>query len=410
MCNNQAVRSGILDRLVGQLRPVRPPDPFRRVGGQRDIRRAPEDDNDVVARLEAECTEEHLETSGVMCRGRDGQLTLARPLGPAGSKVIALRERERQPPFNLLTPSGSLVGHDVPVISTLRDYRTAKWLPKTTDRLFVSALTEQIAVFWSVMLPATTSAGLVDLNSAQLQELSQRLGWSEPSTSGNMASEIGPVNLTLVNWHPDELSAEQCVEILEVAQFLARVEGCLHIDMSRCVVWSPTESEVEDIRFCFERADLDAATEALLSSADNSSHFVSAYGDPEFQPRREPEDVAEALIEIERCERQFDGSPSSENRRRRAQAGYEDLVEADLLGPLVEHVAESGDAWETNLGMLAAESLRLLHRQVPSLRRSVTKLARDPSSQSDQKNVMEQLRDRERQIASLTRVIKVQRG
>ena len=74
MCNNQAVRSTILDRLVAPLRPVRPPDPFRRVGGQGDCRRAPDDGEDVVARLEAEFTEEQLEASGVMRRGADGQL------------------------------------------------------------------------------------------------------------------------------------------------------------------------------------------------------------------------------------------------------------------------------------------------------------------------------------------------
>lgn len=314
------------------------------------------DGEDLVARLEAEFTQEQLEASGVMRRGADGQLTWARPLGPPGSVVAALREGEGQGPFGLVTPSGGLVGHDVPVLSTLRDHRTGKWLPKTDGRLFVCASTEQIPVFRSVYLQATTSAGLMDLNGAQLQELSQRLGWNEPSTSENMASATGPVNLTLVNWHPETLSAEQCVEIRQVAQFLARVERCLHIDMSRCVVWSPTE------------------------------------------------------IEIDRCEEQFDGSPSSENCRRRAQAAYEDRVEADLLGPLEEHVAESGDPWEMNLGMLTAESLRLLHRQVPLLRQIVAKLVRDPSSQRDQKGVMEQLKDRERQIASVTRLVKVLRG
>jgi hypothetical protein len=63
-----------------------------------------------------------------------------------------------------------------------------------------------------------------------------------------------------------------------------------------------------------------------------------------------------------------------------------------------------------NLGMLVAESLRLIHRQVPILRQSVSKLVQDPSSQSNQKMVMEQLKDKERQIASVTRVIKVLKG
>jgi hypothetical protein len=137
---------------------------------------------------------------------------------------------------------------------------------------------------------------------------------------------------------------------------------------------------------------------------------VSAYGDPDFEPRREPADILEALSDIERLARQSDDGRLGEERRRRVIAIHEERVEADLVGPLEEHVLESEDPWEVNLGMLVAETLRLLHRQAPSLRQSVSKLARDPSSQSDQKSVMQQLKDRERLIANVTRVIKLLKG
>ena len=89
---------------------------------------------------------------------------------------------------------------------------------------------------------------------------------------------------------------------------------------------------------------------------------------------------------------------------------YEERVDSDLVGPYEEQVAESEDPLEVNLGMLAAESLRLIHRQAPILRQSVSKLVQDPSSQSSQKIVTEQLKDKERQIASVHRVIKVLKG
>ena len=156
MCNNQAVRSTILERLLSQCRPVRPPGPFRRLGIPIDCRRTPGDGEDILARLGAEFTEEQLEAWGVATRGADGQLTLVRPLDRPGSVLVPLREQEGQPPFELLTPLGGLVGREVPVLSTLRDYRTGKWLPKTNRRMLVCASTEQIPAFWSVLLPVTT--------------------------------------------------------------------------------------------------------------------------------------------------------------------------------------------------------------------------------------------------------------
>ena len=405
MCNNQAIRSTILERLLSQCRRVRPPGPYRRLEVQIDCGRTSGDGENILARLGAEFNEEQLEASGVATRGADGRLTLVRPLARPGSILGPLREGEGDAPFEILTPSGP-VGREVPVLSTLRDYRTGKWLPKTNRRMLVCASTAQIPAFRSVLLPATTSTGLTALSGDELRELSQRLRWSEPSTPENTASATGPVDLTLVNWHPETLSAEQCMEIRQVAQDLALVERRLHIDMSRCSVWTPSESEVRDIRFCLERADLNAATEAILASADNSSHFVSAYEDPVFQPRREPESVAEALHEIERCERQCDGSPAGEHRRRRAIAICEQRVEEELVGPLEEHVAESEDPLAMNLGMLVAESLRLIYRQAPIRRQCVSKLVQDPSSQSNQKIVMEQLKDQERQIASVARLVK----
>lgn len=406
MCNNQAVRSTILDRLTERWRRVRPPGPFGGFDRQTDCRRTSEDVEEIAAWLGAEFSEEQLEASGIVKRAADGQWKLASSLGRPGGVVVPLREKEGESPFEILTPTGTLVGRDVPVVSTLRDYRTSKWLVKADRRLFVCASTEQIPVFWSVFLPATTSAGLMDLNGTQLQELSQKLGWGEPLASKNTTREMGPVNLTLVNWQVESLSTVQCAEIRPVAQFLARAERCLDIDMSRCAVWSPAERELEDIRFCLERKDLDRATEALLSSADTSSYFLSAHEDPDFQPRRQPEDVVEALAEIERCQQQFDGGPASEKLLSQAQATYEDFIESDLVGPFVDEFVQSGDPLKANLGMVTAESLRLLHRQAPFVRQNISKLVRAPSSPSDQKDVSEQLKQWERQITNFTRLAK----
>jgi hypothetical protein len=101
MCNNQALRSTILERLLSQYRRVRPRGPFRRLGGRIDCRRTSGDGEDVVARLGAEFTEEQLEASGVVKRGADGVLTLARFLERPGSVLVPLREEEGRPPRQL---------------------------------------------------------------------------------------------------------------------------------------------------------------------------------------------------------------------------------------------------------------------------------------------------------------------
>lgn len=414
MCVEMTTRAAVLTGLLARLDHHQLQPPWPRRGVRSDCRRVPSDDEAIPAWLASEFSEEQLEASGVVTRSCEGRFSFTRPLGPPGGVVVALREKEGEPPFEILTPTGGLVDGEIALLSTLRDYRTAKWLGNTGGRLFICNGTCEVAVLWSAHLPAATSAGLEELSGRRFRELAGELGWrkSKPPVRNNGAPK--PVHLTLVGWHPATLSRKESNEARAVAELLARVERCLGVDMSCCDVWQPTGAEIEDIRFCLQRRDTGAARKSLLASAENSSFFVSAYRVRDFRPGQGPAGLAEVLAELEYSQNQGEDTPLAAHRRRQAQAAYERFVEEDLVGPLREKAIDSDDPLGANLGIVAAEVFRAVHLEAPAVRRIVHDLVHDSLFQNDRnqqdlKPAMDLLREHGKQVSSVIQLIREMR-
>lgn len=392
--------SAVLDRFWKWCRPIQLKNGPRGVSIAGDCRFPSRRTTDLLQRLAQDFGGKRVEAAGL------GKLVgerwvSSRFLKRQDNVLVALRDSPRRAPFEVLAPSGGLVGGQLPLTAVLRDYRTRKWLSKKSPQLFVCGLTRQMPVMWALGVPATPMNGLLQLNASQLRGLAKTLGWDDGSSSLG----TGPIRLVLVNCKRLMVGTNESPKIRQLSQFLATVDESLGIDMSRAGVWTPAEHELAKIQFCFEREDLGAAREAVLESLDLSTYSVIAYLDPAFDPRRKPENYVEALADLGQVPARFETFLDEEHQRR-TRAAYEDFIDRELVDPVLVQAAKSGDPLRRNLWITAAESFRLIHQQTPSLHRDMAALAEQPLAGDYQEKVFDQLKRREQQVANVVHLVK----
>lgn len=406
--DTSADASAIYDHFWRRLRPIALGTDCDGQPVRTGCRNVPEEWEAIVAYLLDTFGEECLESSGIANRDEDGRWTLAPALEPGGV-LVALRRSPDEPVFEILTPSGGLVGEEPAITAALQDHRSINAIPRADHLLLACVSTDQIPPFSAQFLPATTLSGLLDLNHQELREVWRQLGRGILGPGQHTEPAAYPVSLVLADWDVRGMRAGQSSEVRRVARFLANAERCLHIDMSNCGVWVPDKDELDRYRFCRNVRDLNASREALLQSIDNSTYAISAFAAPGFVPRRKPGNVIEAYADLEQCIEVDENRPVTTKRRQEAWEVYEGFVEADLIQPLQQQALESCDPMTRTLGMVTADASRLLHLQAPYLERDLLKLVKGLLSPEDQQRVLKQVSQHDRAVANLIRLVELQR-
>jgi len=367
-----------------------------------DSRLPPEATRHLLRQLVEDFGGKLVRASGVASRRQNNIWRWSPVLKKQDNVLVAVRETRDAPPFEIITPDGPLSGNPVSLLATLHDYRTMIWVPRVGQRVFVCGSTEQVAWFRALTLPAAPLNGLLDLNATQLWELSSELGWE----MGESAIGTEPVHLILVNQNGITCEFREVREIRRLAEVMAKTERHQDVDMSNVSVWSPTEPELDKISFCIQKRDPVSAREAVLESVDCSSYAVVAYADPRFDPRRKPDNYIKAIAELYRSTEQLDGVPGGGNVGIIAQAAFNAIVDRDLVNPVIAKALENPDPLRRSLGVLLAESLRSIHRQTPGLSRDVDALSANLSDSQRQKQLSDQLKQRDRQMANVMQIAK----
>ena len=153
--------------------------------------------------------------------------------------------------------------------------------------------------------------------------------------------------------------------------------------------------------------DFEGLRSAMIESLEESSYTVSAYLDPHAPPTHQPANYAEALAEYRRSLESSDALPDVRDRRRhRALQFLRAFLDKDLIGPLRKAAIEKESPLQRALWTTAADSFQLLHEQAPGLFEDIRALADDAESPAVQERVSRQLRQRDRDTATMLRLAK----
>jgi hypothetical protein len=362
----------------------------------------PENSGRALRQLIEKFGTERVRAAGLASRSRNGRWIWSRGLRKPDNVLVAVRDAREANPFEILTPDGPLLGDVASLNAILRDFRTMAWTASSDFRVFVCGSTVQVPLFRSLMLAAVPWNGLLDLTTTQLWELSAELGWE----AGESAIGADPINLVLVNQNDITREAREVNDIRRLAEFLAITETHQGGDMKNTSVWLPTEPELEKISFCVHRGDRVSAREAVLESVDCSSYVVAAYADPRFNPRYKPDNYIDAIAEICRSSGQLSGIPGGGDAIAVDQAAFNAIVDRDLVNPVIAKALENPDPLRRSMGVLLGESLRSMHRQTPGVVRDVEALAAKLDDAQRQKQLRDQLKQRDRQMANVMRITK----
>jgi hypothetical protein len=399
-------RMEVLDRFLCQCRPLG----FGRDCDGRPIdthcHTVPAEREGIVCALTEAFGEDRLAASGIVERGEEGQWRLSPPLTP-GAVLLPLREASDELPYEVLTPTGGLVGSDLPIVAVLQDHWIRSFIDNMGRRLLVCPSTAQIPPLMAHGLPATILDGLLDQSARDLRQMGRTLGWPEPSPHSPDRGTHEPLRLVLVDWDPVAARAMKSPQILRAARFLADTERHLKIGVSCCGVWVPDQAQLERYRFCRRVRDVEAAREALLQSMDYSTYAVSAYAEKGGCVRRKPQSFIEAYANLERRIEEADIGAARPDRLQEAEETFARFVESDLVRPLTNEYLQSDDPLTRNVGLAAAVTSRLLHRQAPYLAKDVLDLAQGRLPLENQKRVVQQLKQRARDVGSLIQLAKV---
>jgi hypothetical protein len=348
------------------------------------IRNGPE----ALAVLRRQFSEQALITAGVLERTTAGELLLSTGLCDEYGAVIALRRTLDGPPFDLLTRAGMLSG-SCAALAALQDAATVRAM-RGEHVLFATAAVEDAAILRIFGLATTTVAGLTRPSLRRQRRLAQVFG-DEPATPeprpsltgtggaavadqttlppDRLAEPANRVQLVLVGWSPQYLSADVPGQISEIAQHLGRVRQHLGINVSRVSVWRLSADCLEALKVQARYHALDQLAKSLRTSAKTVyelEKFEDAQGPFPPEDRGLANNVAGARAALE--------NELEQHRHERRTAAlydsqqlYEDRLNAELIDPLRQSALEEHDPVLRSAEFMLADLGALVHLQVPQL-------------------------------------------
>ena len=150
---------------------------------------------------------------------------------------------------------------------------------------------------------------------------------------------------------------------------LAQAERCLTINLGGLGVWIPTQDDGERIRFCREMGDRDALTEAVLASVEGSCYALADVATGRIAPWQNPSTYLTARSALSRSLRDTDSVPMD---RGELVEGFQRLLQAEIIEPLLEDAVNHPDPIVGALQMELANISSLLQSQAPFLQQDLS--------------------------------------
>ena len=448
------VHRALLGRLCDQFEIVQDDDTWP-ASAEWPLRRVP-DDLALLDSLAAEFGPERLIESRVAVHNDHGQLTISPRLVPGQTTWLPLMDTEGAAPFDALLSDGLLVGQEPSPYAAVHDYRVAQTLQQTNHCLFLVPTVEEVRTCHGQGLAATSTAGMDCLSLAnlrQIESMSRSLrplllpSEGEESAHGETASEdtvpatdppateagqASPLQETECGSNESEVRpTDQSLDIVDLPDDvlplvlvfagwsfagernlpgqqlrglvtrLAQAERYLTIDLGGLGVWIPTQDDGERIRFCREMGDRDGLTEAVLASVDRNCYALADVAIGRIAPWQTPNTYLTARSALSRSLRDTDSVPMD---RGELVEGFQRLLQAEIIEPLLEDAVNHPDPIVGALQMELANISSLLQSQAPFLQQDLIQADRQRESRDMGGTLQQSIRIRMQLVDRLLRL------
>ncbi len=355
-------------------------------------------------------SDEELRQSGVAVVGQDNTLVLDPRLTDPDGAIVPLRHEANEPPFELVTGGGCVLGRRLPACAVLHDAEYQRAIEACSNTLCVAFSMADVAVMLSLNIPAVPATGLDLVGGPELDDLCVCFGLQRSHSAQRPASsrstrgpDDGPVDakatmkqklaelnakhevdggtttapeLMYLGWSPSQLSLSPPERLEQVIAHFQGLHKHLEIAMDDVHLWEPTKAEVDRVRFCVQYGSPDELRQALLASMEHSAGTMVYYRQNAEEKRQAPTDYLSALAQLQHALRD---SKDKEDQQE-AWKAFERLLEQDLVAPLVRQ-AMAAEPLPRNLMVQAANLSRLLQTQGIALAEKLLQAARQSGPQ-----------------------------
>lgn len=314
-----------------------------------------DDPPNLVAKLQAHCGADQLRDAAAVTVDVQGVASLNPKLSCRNSLLLPIHTTSLSLPSDVITGDcGTLRGHwTFPAV--LDDLRMQE-LQGTKDYLLGVRTLQEMALFWSLRLPAVTVSGLDAMRGKHIDAFCHALRLPRRRGQSWTSSEL-PLKLVLVEWSPLSLRLEQTLEMDAVGTHLINLHDKLGIPLEQdCQIWRPTEDELSSIRFRWEHGDQRDVQEAMLESLDNSCRpLIGAADLASVDPQSYGAAVEDWITARD--------NTTDTVRQQAAWKRVQKLQESQLIQPLLARAQETIEPLTQSRLLALADMSRLIHNQ-----------------------------------------------
>jgi hypothetical protein len=289
----------IYERLLVSLKPQELPAPWNSLGSPDFFCGPVEHPDGLLGELSEKFPKKALCETGIAQTAPKHQIALADILIQPDSLFLVIRDKKSGLPVEILTQSGTLGGHDLPLFTALErgDILTVEGLDR--GLVFVAFALEDVAVLRGCGIPATLASGLAGLATDQLERFCRAFGLAgqaskrvedvgsqgqeheQLSDRADPARESGPAIESQQDFaarplgaisgkEADSIGTDQMLEALQMAEaFRIRPEPNLIV-----LAWSPASLSAQ------APADFRDVADFAKDLNDLDEHVLSLEGDP----------------------------------------------------------------------------------------------------------------------------------
>lgn len=369
-------RKSIYQTLAKAGEPPAFPAPWTDLKCHKAFVHLPTDLTETLAQLIETYEESELLDCGICTIGETGE-AIANPQLLANLQYVLAPTSAAQAPL-VLAGLRSIAPDSWSVEAILSNELMAPLYSAAPDHIFVVFSAADLALFWSLGLPAIPFEGLANLAKDSLRTFCTKLRLQRTAIArGQLASTSSHQSTLfpiLVNWSPTNLDLTDYADATAIAGHFKQLCQHLDLDLSRGGVWKPTECQIEAVKFRIKCGTWEDVRDALLGTLRRSSLSPFVGIDEKWATPWE-----EYLAALKNWEAASNSGDTSREMRTWKEVGR--LQRMLLVAPLIE-LAAGSDPLSRNLSLVLAELSSTFHRQACLVNARISKATPDPKNKT----------------------------
>lgn len=365
-------RISIYESLIKDAKPYALPAPWTDLQCHSAFVRLPTDLSRTIKRLRGKHKDDALVAAGILIQTAPGEANINPLLVEHGHCLLATEKRLEGGCQQLVAGMQVIGSHQSCAVTVLNDPRLAELLPNIDSQLFVTFSQTDLAIAWSLGLPAIPATGLEELGGKSLDVFCRALKLrrsSDESDTDNPGGLVMASYPVLMNWSLTELEPKDYAAARLVENHFLSLQRHLGLDLSDGAVWTPPAEEIEKIKFRIKFGKPSDVVDAIVAGSAESASFGSvlkASGGPE--PRGYPEALRDWMAHA---------ASEDNSRRQRAWDRLQRFQESELFTPLSEQAQKESELLPQMLLTALGGVSRMFHPQAALMSAKFAKTVRD---------------------------------